>query len=759
MGIARKLFVVLTLLTGALSPAARAQVSAPGTEAPPEAASASEGAPAQVPEVRAERVAASPVVDGDVLSDPAWQAAEPATGFWQTTPREGEPATERTEVRVLYTDDMLYVGVVCYDDEPDRLIVADTRRDAALDQADSFRFILDTYLDGRNGFVFGTNPAGVEFDAQVSNEGQGGTGFGRMQAGSGGGLNVNWDGSWTVKSAVGTYGWSAEFAIPFRTLRYAEGTEQAWGINFQRTIRRKNEVAYWSPLPRQFDLYRVSMAGRMEGLVVAPTRNLKVMPYLMRQADRVYTTPETVTNARTEFGADLKWSVSPSLTLDVTYNTDFAQVEVDEQQINLDRFSLFFPEKRPFFLENAGLFSVGSPGEIELFFSRRIGIGPAGEAVPILGGARLSGNVGAYRVGLLSMRTQSVDERLPGSDFAVARLQRELPNRSAVGVLVTSRSERGDLLPGFEPWNRVVAADGRLGIGRYGLVSGFAARSFSPDAGGSQSAFNVDAEYNSESWLLNAGFAHVEEGFDPEVGFLQRRGYRKPSFLIFHRYRPERFLGFHELRPHISYRGYWRMDGFQETGFMHIDNHWEWRSGHELHTGLNLTREGVAGPFEIHEGVVVPAGTYDHREALIVGFTDRSEPVVLSLRTTVGGFFGGDRLSLQPTLNVRLGDTFTSELAVQHNRIDLPGGSFEANLLRTRLSYSFTPRIYLQGLFQYNDTSDLWMANLRFGWLQAANTGLFIVLNQSNTVDGFTPLGVRDRSVIVKYSRMFDVLR
>ncbi len=700
---------------------------------------------------------AVPVLDGDVLNDAAWTHIPPLTGFWQTTPDEGRPASERTEVRLLYTETALYVGVVCFDREPARIIVSDSRRDASLDETDSFRFILDTYRDGQSGFVFGTNPAGIEYDAQVSTEGQGSFGGGRQQAGSGGGFNINWDGAWNVRTRISETGWSAEFEIPFRTLRFPRGRQQTWGVNFQRSIRRRNEDAYWAKLPRQYDLNRVSRAGRLDSLVVPNPRNLKVTPYVLGQSTRDFTLDDDASDTAGDFGVDVKYSLTPSLTLDATYNTDFAQVEVDEQQVNLDRFSLFFPEKRPFFLENAGLFSVGESGEVELFFSRRIGLGPNGEAIPILGGGRVSGQVGGLNVGLLTMQTESVRGVAPTNNFAVARIRKDLPNRSSAGVLFTNRLGTGGQAPD-EDHNQTFALDGRLGLGRYGQVAGFAAMTNTPGRDGPAHAFNLEARYDSEAWLLNASYTEVARDFNPEVGFLRRGSYRKPTFLVFHRIRPQGFLGLHELRPHVSYRGYWDFGGFQETGYLHVDNHWEWKNGYELHTGVNFTREGVKEAFEIVEGVVVPPGTYDHREAQLVGFTNQGARVSLRVDATLGGFFGGDRVTLGPTLRMRASEAFTSEFSLQHNDVRLPGGAFTAMLFRARLSYAFTPRLYVQSLVQYNDQADLWSANLRLGWIRTANTGLFVVFNQTNGLDGL-PGDPQSRSVTVKYSHLFDVLR
>jgi hypothetical protein len=712
------------------------------------------------PVARAVEATDPPTVDGDVLGDPAWSGASPITGFWQTTPDEGQPATEETEVRVLYTAGTLYIGVVCYDRQPSQFIVTDSRRDASLDEMDSFRFVLDTYRDRQNGFLFGTNPAGVEYDAQVSNEGQGG-GFGagpRAQPGAGGGLNVNWDGSWTVRVETGPYGWSAEFAIPFRTLRFSGGDAPVWGVNFERTIRRKREKAYWASLPRQYELPRVSLAGSLEGLQLPTPRNLQFTPYALVQGERdVESNFYETAGPDVDFGADIKYSITPSLTLDATYNTDFAQVEVDEQQINLDRFNLFFPEKRPFFLENAGLFAVGQPGQVELFFSRRIGIGPDGEAVPIIGGARVSGDLAGLKVGVLDMQTEQVGTAgIPANNFGVVRVKRELPNRTFVGALVTNRQGIGDYAADVD-YNRVIAVDGQLGIGRYGQLSGFAARSFTPGATDPQHALNLQAGYDSEGWMLQAGYSEIADGFNPEVGFLQRTAYRSFEGLVFRRFRPS-FLGLHELRPHARYTAFWGLDGFYETGLLHVDNHWEWDSGYELHTGINFTREGVREPFDIVDQVTVAAGSYDNVEAQLVAMTDQRKWISLNVRAVIGGFFGGNRVALSPSLTLRAGEAFNSQFGLDRNDVDLPSGSFTTNLLRARLSYSFTPRLYVQTLLQLNDAADVWSANLRFGWLQAAGTGLFVVYNETNGFADILIPGVDNKTLIIKYSFLFNVL-
>jgi hypothetical protein len=708
---------------------------------------------AERPTMSAQRLSAAPALDGDMLGDSAWSGVVPAQGFWQTRPNDGQPSTQPTEVFVGYTDYALYIGVIAHDDEPTEIIVTDSRRDSSLDDTDAFLVVIDGLLDRQNAYVFGTNPSGIEYDGQVTGDGTGaGAGF------QGGGMNLNWDGSWSVATSSGDFGWSAEFEIPFSTLRYGSADTQEWGINFQRNIRRNNEVAYWAPLDRNRNLYRVSEAGTLQGVSPPPQRNLQITPYVLGRVSRG---GELVgTEKESDAGIDLKYSITPSLTLDLTVNTDFAQVEADNQQINLDRFNLFFPEKRPFFLENAGQFTVGNPGEVEIFFSRRIGIGEDGDIIPVLGGARLSGKVGAStNVGFLYMGTDSVEGIAPENRYGVLRVNQELPNRSAIGAIVVTRDGDGSYLaPESDDYNRTYAIDGRWGIGDNLLLDGWLARTETPGRDGKDHAFGLEADYNSSTWSTSLAYAEVGEDFNPEVGFLQREEYRKARFFLLKRIRPDDLWGLMEIRPHMSYTGYWKFDGFQETGFLHLDTHWEFRTGTEFHTGINFTRAGVIDPFEIIDGVVIPAGTYDHEELALVYFTDRSQPVSFSLNFVAGGRFGGDRVVVKPSLNVRYGDTFSSELSIDYNDFDLPvpGGDFTANLASLRFSYSFTPKILLQALVQYNDVDEVLGTNLRFSWLRTANSGLYLVYNEIDEQGvGGLPTG---REFIIKYSHIFDVL-
>ena len=712
------------------------------------------------PELRAHRLATAPQVDGEVLSEAIWEEVEVATGFVQVQPFEGQAASEKTEVRVAFDDQALYIAVVCYDSEAGSLAVSDSRRDADLEEEDSFRVVLDTFHDRQNGFVFGTNLAGIQYDGQVVNEGRTGGGSGRRGSGpqQGGSANLDWNTSWTVRSKTGEFGWSAEMAIPFRSLRYGSG-DSIWGINFERNIRRKSETAFWAPLGREFDLFRLSAAGTLVGIETPRQRNLQLIPYALTEArDDGLTERESETDG----GLDLKFGITPSLTLDLTVNTDFAQVEVDDQQINLERFSLLFPEKRPFFLENAGLFKIGTSvggrpgsGTVDLFFSRRIGIDD-GQQVPIVGGVRLSGKAAGLNVGFLNMQTDD-HEDLHANNFTVGRVSREFRNRSRAGVMVINRQGTGSLAPNGDH-NRTFGVDGQLGVGQYAELSGWAAKTETPGLEGRDRAFGLDSSYGSPSWRLRAGYSEVGAEFNPEVGFVNRSDYRRLNGRAQRRFRPSGEGRIKEIGPQLFYDSYWDFTGFHQSESYSFGGLLELRSGAQVNLFVGSQLERLQEPFEIIDGVVIPSGSYPTHGFFMFFNTNRGRAVSLGGFVQGGGLFNGNQLSLNPTLNFRLGDYLSSELGWSHNDVDLQTGAFKTNLGRLRVTFAFSTRVLLQALIQYNDVTDEASTNLRFSWLGAANTGLFVVYNEIAEF-GHLAQPKPDRSLVLKYSRLFDVFR
>lgn len=711
---------------------------------------------------RAHHIAEPPSIDGR-LDEDLWLTGAPLTDFIQRVPRDGELASEHTEVRVLFDENALYIGAWLFDSEPQNIVFGEGIRDYNIEQSDAVVLILDTFRDRQNAFVFGTNPAGIEYDGQVANSGRGGGYFfgasggtpqtRRQQRGSSGGFNLNWDGSWTVATSIDDRGWYAEFRIPFSTLRYADEDEQLWGLQISRTIRRINEQSFWSPVPREFNQYRLEYAGTLKGVSAPSQRLVRVTPYVLQKAVRDYQAGDPSFTYPSEFGGEAKIQVTQSLTFDVTANTDFAQVEVDDVQTNLTRFSLFFPEKRPFFLENAGFFQVGGGGA-DLFFSRRIGIS-SGSAVPILGGGRLSGRTAGLNIGALHIvesATENIVHAQPQTDYSVLRIAKELPNRSRIGGAFMRRASDviGD-------WNRTYAVDGQLGIGEAVSLTSFLARTETPGRNGRDHIWDLSGVVTTRDLRIMAQAREVGEDFNPELGFLPRNGHRYMQLFGMYYIRPERW-GIREIRPHSSYYFYKDIDsGFTETSRLHLDSHIEWEDGMELHPAFNWVQEGLEEPFRITEDIVIPRGTYSGWQTGFVFNTNESAALSFTGGLRAGAFFSGSRTNPYGSITARRGSSFSTSLRVDYNDVTLNEGGFKATLVGLRIAYFVTPRVFLQSLTQYSDQVDTWSANLRLGWLDDAGSGLFIVYNQANgfdTIDLDTPL---NRALTIKYSKLFDV--
>ena len=722
------------------------------------------------PTVRAARIESPPELDG-IVDEELWQGIEPATGFVQQNPDEGEPSAELTEVRVGFDDANLYFGIICYDSQPENIVVTQNRRDGSLIDTDSIQLLIDTYNDGQNAFIFGTSPTGIEFDAQVTKAGQtrgsggsparaGGAGGGGAQRAGAAAFNLNWDAVWRVRSQVTARGWESEITIPFRTLRYRPGPGQTWGLNVSRNLRRRNELSFWSPVSRAFEFTQIELAGQLHGIEAKSHRNLKLLPYVIGGLSQDFRLSEGRTERKASGGLDLKYSLTPGLTLDGTLNTDFAQVEVDDVQINLTRFDLFFPEKRPFFLENSGFFEFGSPQEVEIFFSRRIGLDENRQEVPIGGGARMSGKVGKYQVGLLNMQTRHVEGRTPANNYAVARLSRELPNRSSVGVIAVNRRAVGSL-EGSREYNRTFGADANIGIGRYGNWFSYVAGTQTPGLAGSSHAYSSRFDYDDATHQFSVGYLEVGENFNPEVGFVRRVKFRKPRAFYRYTYYPTKGA-WRTVEPHALVQNWYTLGtNEKESGFEHYHLDSRLQNGGRLGIAYNRNFERLRVPFRVFPGVELPVGAYQFGETIANFQSDPSAAFFGGGNFAVGDFYSGGIKALSFTGGVRRGQNLTWTLTWARNYIDLPVRSFRTDLASLRFNWSITPKSYFQTLSQYSNRTNQVSHNVRLGLLSTSSTGLFVVYNTGMLMrDYLDPHSVERRlqtqAFYVKFSHLID---
>jgi len=701
--------------------------------------------------VQAVRATGPMTLDG-VLDEAAWTTAPMAERFIQQDPREGQPATFDTQVRVLYDDNALYFGVFAKDDEPGRLIVNDLKKDYNTDGSDGFRIILDTFHDERNGYQFATNPAGAKWDAQMSNEGRE--------------INANWDGIWDVATRVTETGWVAEIRIPFRTLKFNSAEAQTWGMNFERKVRRLNEDSFWSPIPRIYDITRVSLAGTVEGLRgLRPGKNIRVKPYALSSSNTV---GRLGTDGDFDAGFDVKYGVTSGLTWDFTVNTDFSQAEADEQQINLSRFNLFFPEKRDFFLENSGIFLFGAggggfaagggggggggrqngSGDTRLFFSRRIGLSDTGNEIPILAGTRLTGRQGAYSIGVLNIQQRSRDA-VPAANFTALRVRRDLLANSDIGAVFLNKEAGG---PAF---NRVAGVDANFRFGPSVSFNAYGAKTFSPAAAvpaeGRDHTMRVGGRYDGRIWQVNGRFDTIGARFNDEMGFVPRLGVDNAFLFVGRRFRPVAISRWvRETRPH------WQVDTFTRQAGGGLESRYQdfhlpfaFQDGSNMEMGVNPNVEVVRAPFTINSsrGVRVNPGRYEFNEYFIFWNTNSAARVSFNNRYSIGHFYDGYRRAYTFGPSVRLNENFNASVNLAINDIDLSSGSFVSKLLTTRVNYNFNTRMFVNALVQYNSDNHQWTSNLRFNVIHRPLSDFFLVYNEGRDERTGQMLG---RAIIAK---------
>lgn len=690
------------------------------------------------------------IIDG-VLDEPVWSQAAPATGFIQSDPAEGQPATEATEVRVAFDDDYLYIAAFCRDGDPAGIVVNDIRKDFAGRDQDTFEVLLDTFADRRNGFVFVTNAEGARADTQMANEGRE--------------INANWDAVWWVQARRTAEGWTAEFRIPFKTLRFRPGDGQRWGINFARRVRRKNEISYWSPVTRAFSIYRASLEGDLVGLPALRTgRNLRLKPFVLGEAVRG--DGERDYRFKSSVGLDVKAGLTPSLTLDFTINPDFAQAEADEQQVNLTQFSLFFPERREFFLENSGIFYFGDiprnvrqvsrfrPPEEDLllFFSRRIGLNDAGRQEPLYGGARLTGRAGRYGIGAMTMQSEPFAGQ-PGSNYTVARVRRDVFGSSDIGAILLSKEPSGD--SGLS--NRVAGVDANFRFARSLSVNGFAARSSTPGVTGDQDSAKASVGWEDSRKRVQASLMKIGDGFRDDIGFVRRVGVVRQFYdgAWFWQAAALRERGIRQIQPHGRAFLYRNPAGDLVTRNVHVGTQLTWNNGAFAEYAFEPRSEAIVRPFRIHPRVTIPVGRYEWNQHLLLYESDHSRALSGSIRATVGDFWSGTQKTAQVSMLYRPTYRLVFDFGLQVSDIALtmPRASFTTTVATLRTGYSFSRSMFLDSLLQYrNDVRQL-SANVRFNLIHRPLSDIFVVFNESRFEDSTEPAG---RGIVLKYTQMLS---
>jgi hypothetical protein len=699
------------------------------------------------------RRARGPVRLDGRLDDPSWRDAPVADGFVQSEPYQGTPARFHTHVRVLFDDEALYIAAVLHDSAGRSGVrVPDLRRDFGDDNNDLFGVVFDTFRDGRTAVAFVTNPYGAQRDLIALDD------QGRL-------TDVNWDGVWEVRTAMADSGWIAEIAIPWATLRYPTGATE-WGINFLRIARRANETSGWSPWPRAYSSLRVRYAGRLTGLAPPPPAvNVRVQPYIVARSERSEREPlgarrEVSHRTRPEVGGDLKWAVSPSTVLDATVNTDFAQADADIQQVNLGRFSVFFPEKRQFFLENAGLFTIGGAGfGGEPFFTRRIGLDDTGMPVPIEAGLRLTSRTPVRSVGLIGVR-QEASSSLPASTFGVARYVRNLGAEHRLGTMVVTRVNDGGSGARVAT-NTVAAVDGFVRPTRSSYIRGMVAQSTTTGAGGEGTHAYVHAAMNSNIGYFGWIESYISEGYQAATGFVPRGNLLLTSPAVTLDWRPSwRPSWVRAFTPGFTTAIYHRAsDGrFQEGTVTLYPVQWTFQDGGSLRLWARPEWQRLERTFTPVPGVAIDPGDYTFAQYGVTYRPDLSRSVWAWVTLASGGYFDGRRdqaiVRVRAAPNPHVAVTFDYE----GNRLSDVGRASTTrptHLFYPELRMALHPRLQLVGLWQYSSTSRVAAWNARLSWEYRPLSYLHVVYNDRVFHDGggiVRPAVTAQRQLIVKLS-------
>ncbi len=756
---------VLTAPASVAAQTALATVIAPSSNAVDELPAGFEGPPAPVlPQtvsrddaghvvVRAIRLTSPFRLDGK-LDEAVYGENTPASDFLQTEPTQGAPATEKTEIWVFFDDKNIYIGGRMWETQPERMVVNEMRKDSPnAFQNESLTVVLDTFYDRRNGVGFLINPIGGRQDGQVTNE--------------------RWNRDWNTifDFGVGTFdgGWTAELAIPFKSLRYRPGASQLWGLNARRVNKWKNETSHLVDTGTAIAtgaVYRMSRAATVVGLEVpSGAKNIDIKPYATSNltTDR-NARPSIANDIGADAGVDVKYGVTQNLTADFTYNTDFAQVEADEQQVNLTRFSLFFPEKRDFFLENPGLFAFGgvtvnngqpSSEAPMLFYSRRIGLNQ-GRVVPLNAGARLTGRVGRYAVGLMNIQTGEEDvSQSRSTNFSLVRVKRDLLRKSSIGLIATGRS----INTSGSGSNVVYGVDGAFSFFEDVFFDTYWAKTQTTGLSGDDTSYRGAFSYTGDRYGLDLERLSVGSHFNPEVGFVRRYDMRRNLAVARFSPRPRNSK---LVRKYVSQGSIDYVEngaGRLETRDSEAQFGLEFQNSDRLTATYNSSYEFLPRPFRIAPGIVLPVNGYNSNKVRLTHSLGNQRVMSGNAFVEHGSFYSGHRTTFG--LNggrLKVTSQFAVEPTYSINTVTLAEGAFTTHLLGSRVTYSMTPLMFASALMQYNSTNHLMSANARLRWEYAPGSELFVVYNEErDTLDGLNAPRfpeLANRSFIIKINRL-----
>ena len=689
----------------------------------------------ELPRMSAYRTSDEIKVDG-VFDEPAWQSVEPIRQLYQIQPDQGEPATEQSEVRILYDDKKLYFGFIFFD-EMDKIVANDMRRDSPGLRSNDYGFLLlDTYNDRRNAVFFRFTPVGGMEDTAVSN--------------SGGSLNTSWDIVWECRCRINEDHWTAEIAIPFSQLRFERSDVMNWGLNFGREIARKQEIDAWNEAPKTYGglaKYRTAYFGTLEGLEgITPSRHLELLPYVLPGASYGSSTEET--EGVFEAGMDFKYGVTPNLTADLTVNTDFAQVEADQEQVNLTRFSLFFPEQRPFFLEGASIFDVGiprpsfrRPPPLLLFYSRRIGLA-GGRAIPILGGGKMTGKIGPYGIGILNVLTNKFEDdeigvpeedlfSEPRTNYSVIRVNRDILEGSTVGGILINKQDANAS-------NSTAGLDFSYRPTREINIQGLWSRTiedFEVDFTRNSNAFFIGGDWRTNLFRLDTSYTDIGEDFNPEVGYIQRTGVRRLRGDASYTPWPDKF-GIREIQIGPEIDIVLTQANELETQEITFDTQVDFKTGDDIGFQVKNTIENLDVGFNL-QGQEIPEGDYNFTSFQVSGRTSSSRMIAAQLQVEFGEFYSGTRRGFLIDAIARPTAKLSIEPFIEFNRITLLGEEFDANAFGGRVGYSFSTILFAKLFSQWSTDRDVLSANLLVNYIYRPGSDIYLVFDQSyDTRDG-----------------------